>query len=84
MANIIGVKFRARGKLVYCDAGETSVQVNDFVVVDTDRGPEVAKVVTLEAPSQPGEQSMKVVRKAEAKDLQEARQNLEREPGQVP
>jgi cell fate regulator YaaT (PSP1 superfamily) len=79
MASIIGVKFRSRGKLVPCDAGEISLQVNDYVAVDTDHGPEVARVVTLEAPSQPGEQLMKVVRKAEAKDLEEARQNLEKE-----
>ncbi|MGB5925897.1 MAG: regulatory iron-sulfur-containing complex subunit RicT [Dehalococcoidia bacterium] len=79
MVNIIGVKFGSRGKLVHCDAGEMSLQVNDYVVVDTDHGPEVAKVVTLEAQSQPGEQSMKVVRKAEAEDLEEARQNLEKE-----
>ncbi|HXZ30375.1 MAG TPA: regulatory iron-sulfur-containing complex subunit RicT [Dehalococcoidia bacterium] len=79
MANIIGVKFRSRGRLVPCEAGEISLQVNDYVVVDTDHVPEVAKVVTLEAPSQPGEQLRKVVRKAEAKDLQEARQNLEKE-----
>lgn len=79
MANIIGAKFRPRGKIVYCDAGETSPQVNDYVVVDTDRGPDVAKVVTLEAPSQPGEQLMVVVRQAEAEDLEEARRKLEKE-----
>jgi cell fate regulator YaaT (PSP1 superfamily) len=79
MANIIGVKFRSRGKLVWCDAGELSLQTDDYVVVDTDRGPEVAKIVALEAPSQPDEDLMKVVRKAEAKDLEEARQNLEKE-----
>ena len=79
MANIIGVKFSSRGKLVHCDAGEISLQVNDYVVLDTDHGPEVGKVVTLEAPSQQGEQFMKVVRKAQAKDLEEARQNLEKE-----
>jgi len=79
MANIIGVKFSSRGKLVHCDAGEIPLQVNDYVVVDTDHGPEVAKIVTLEAPSQPDEQLMKVVRKAEAKDLEEARRNLEKE-----
>jgi cell fate regulator YaaT (PSP1 superfamily) len=79
MANIIGVKFHSRGKLAYCDTGEISVQVNDYIVVDTDHGQEVAKVVTLEASSQPGERLMKVVRKAEAKDLEEARQNLEGE-----
>jgi len=79
MANIIGVKFRARGKLVYCDAGEISFHVNDYVMVDTGHGLDVAKVVTLEAQSQPGEQLMKVIRPAEAEDLEEARRNLERE-----
>jgi cell fate regulator YaaT (PSP1 superfamily) len=79
MANTIGVKFRSRGRLVHCDAGEISLQVNDYVVVDTDRGTEIAKVVTVEGPYQSGEQFMKVVRRAEAKDLEEARQNLEKE-----
>jgi cell fate regulator YaaT (PSP1 superfamily) len=79
MANIIGVKFRSRGKLVYCDAGEISLHVNDYVVVDTGHGLDVAKVVTLEAQSQPGEQLMMVVRQAEAEDLEEARRNLEKE-----
>jgi len=79
MANIIGVKFRPRGKLVYCDAGEISLQVNDYVVVDTGHGLDVAKVVTLEAPSQPSEQLMMVVRQAEEEDLEEVRRNLEKE-----
>lgn len=79
MANIIGVKIRSRGRLVYCDAGETSPQVNDYVVVDTGNGLDVAKVITLEAPSQPGEQLMMVVRPATAEDLEEARRNLEKE-----
>jgi cell fate regulator YaaT (PSP1 superfamily) len=79
MANIIGVKFRSRGKLVYCDAGEISLHVNDYVVVDTGHGLDVAKVVTLEVPSQPSEQLMKIVRQAEAEDLEEARRNLEKE-----
>jgi cell fate regulator YaaT (PSP1 superfamily) len=79
MANIIGVKFRSRGKLVYCDAGETSPKVNDYVVVDTGHGLDVAKVVILEAQSQPGEPLMKVIRQAGAEDLEEARRNLEKE-----
>ena len=79
MANIIGVKFRSRGTLVYCDAGEISLQVSDYVVVDTGRGLDVAEVITLEAPSQPGGQLMMVVRRAEAEDLEEVRQNLEKE-----
>jgi cell fate regulator YaaT (PSP1 superfamily) len=79
MANIIVVKFRPRGKLVQCDAGELSLQVNDYVVVDTGHGLDVAKVVTLEAPSQPSEQLLTVVRQAEEEDLEEVRRNLEKE-----
>lgn len=79
MANIIGVKFRPRGKFVYCDADEIPLQVNDYVVVDTGHGSDVARVVTLEASSQPSEQLMMVVRKAEEKDLEEVRRNLEKE-----
>jgi len=79
MTNIIGVKFRPKGKLVHCDAGEMSLQMNDYVVVDTGHDLEVAKVVTPEPPSQPGEQLMMVVRQAEAEDLEEARRNLEKE-----
>jgi cell fate regulator YaaT (PSP1 superfamily) len=79
MANIIGAKFRSRGKLAYCDAGELSLQLNDHVVVDTGHGLDVAKVVTLEAASQSGEQLMKVVRPASPEDLDEARQKLEKE-----
>jgi len=79
MANIIGVKFRLRGRLVHCDAGEIFLQVNDYVVVDTGHGLDVASVVTLEAPSQQGEQLMTVVRQAEEEDLEEFRRNLEKE-----
>ena len=79
MANIIGVKFRSRGRLVYCDAGDILLQVNDYVAVDTARGLDVAKVITLEAPSQPNETLMVVVRQARAEDLEEARRNVERE-----
>jgi cell fate regulator YaaT (PSP1 superfamily) len=79
MANIIGVKFRSRGKLVYCDAGEISLQVNDYVMVDSGHGLDVAKVVAMEPPYQPGEHLMMVVRRAEVEDLEEARRNLEKE-----
>jgi len=79
MAKIIGVRFRSRGKTVYCDAGDIALQVNDYVVVDTDRGPDVAKVVTLEAAPQPDEQLARIVRQAEARDLEEASLNLKGE-----
>jgi cell fate regulator YaaT (PSP1 superfamily) len=76
MANIVGVKFRPRGRLAHCDAGELPLQMHDYVVVDTARGHDVARVVTLEASSRPGEQPMAVIRRAEAEDLEEARRRL--------
>jgi cell fate regulator YaaT (PSP1 superfamily) len=79
MANVIGVKFRSRGRLVYCDAGAISVQANDYVVADTGHGLDVARVITLEAAPELGEQLATIVRRAEAEDLQEARRNLETE-----
>ncbi|MFW6118581.1 MAG: PSP1 domain-containing protein [Chloroflexota bacterium] len=79
MANVIGVKFRPRGRLVHCDAGDISLQVDDYVMVDTGHGLDVAKVVTLEAPSQQSEPPMMVVRQAGEEDLEEYRRNLEKE-----
>src|SRR4030042_2156038 len=79
MANIIGVKFRSRGKLFYCGAYELVLQLNDYVVVDTGHGLDVAKVVTLEAPSQLDEQLIKVMRPASPEDLEESRRNVEEE-----
>jgi cell fate regulator YaaT (PSP1 superfamily) len=79
MANIVGVKFRSRGRLVYCDAGDTSFEVNDYVVVDTGHGMDVGKVITQDAAPQLGEQLIAAVRRAEAADLDAARRNLETE-----
>ncbi|MBE0431318.1 MAG: stage 0 sporulation protein [Dehalococcoidia bacterium] len=79
MDNVVGVKFRPRGRLVYCDAGELPLQVNDHVVVDTAQGPEVARVVTLGPASQHGEPLMKVVRPAEPEDLEASLRSLEEE-----
>ena len=79
MANIIEIKFRPRGKVVYGDAGEIPLQVNDYVVVDTDHGPDVAKVVNLAASPHPRKQLVGILRKAETEDLEQARRNLEQE-----
>jgi len=79
MANIIGVKFRPRGRMVYCEAGETAPQVDDYVMVDTDHALDVAKVITLEASPRPSELLGSIVRLAEAEDLEAAWGSLENE-----
>jgi len=71
MANIIGIKFRPRGQVVYGDA--------DYVVVDTNHGQDVAKVVTLTASPRLCKQAVRILGKAETKDLEEAWRNLEQE-----
>ena len=82
MAKIIGVRFQPGDKLFYCDVGDISLQVNDYVVLDTSHGLDVAKVITLETeihPNNLNEQLMTVVRRARPDDLEKARQTKEEE-----
>lgn len=82
MANVIGVRFRAKGKVSYCAADGTALQVGDYVVVNTGHGFELARVVTLEAPGEAIEsdrQGLAVVRKAENDDLEKAKYGFEQE-----
>lgn len=53
-ANIVGVQFRRAGKIYDFLPGEITVRVGDQIVVDTDRGPTVAKVVRVSAVDQAG------------------------------
>ena len=82
MVNIIEVRFHSRGKPIHCDAGDMRLQVNDHVVVNTNHGPDMAIVVSIEPPAQPvdqDEQIMTVIRKADIEDLEKARQDQEEE-----
>ena len=45
--NIVGVQFRRAGRIYDFSAGELNLQVGDDVVVDTERGPSLAKVAQL-------------------------------------
>jgi cell fate regulator YaaT (PSP1 superfamily) len=82
MTNIVGVYLKPRDKLLYCDASDIAVQLDDYVVVDTGQGLNLAKVVVTEARVQQSDLSttlMKVVRLAETEDLEKARQKQETE-----
>lgn len=46
--NIVGVQFRRAGKIYDFLPGENALRVGDDVVVDTERGPSLAKVVRLQ------------------------------------
>jgi cell fate regulator YaaT (PSP1 superfamily) len=50
MANIVGVRLREAGKIVYYDAGDLEVHVSQYVVVESSHGLTVGRVVV--APDQ--------------------------------
>jgi cell fate regulator YaaT (PSP1 superfamily) len=82
MSRIIGVRFQPKGELFYCDAGDIPLQVNDYVILDTSHGLDIAKVITFEAQVQPSDlsqQSMRVVRRARLEDFEKAQQTKEKE-----
>ena len=45
MAEIVGVRFRTAGKVYYFDPVGIDLAINDYVVVETGRGPELGRVV---------------------------------------
>jgi cell fate regulator YaaT (PSP1 superfamily) len=77
MANILGIRFKRAGRVYYFDPADFDLAVNDYVVVKTSRGLEMGQVVIapeqvmdseLEEPLKP------VIRKAEAEDIEQARE----------
>lgn len=81
MSEIVGVRFYQAGKVYYFDAAGISLQVNDQVVVDTNRGKELGKVVI--SPKQVlsddiSEPLKPVIRKAQDDDIEQAEQRIEK------
>ena len=77
MANIVGIRFKRAGRVYYFAPADIELAVNDYVVVKTSRGLEMGQVVIapeqvmdseLEEPLKP------VIRKAEAEDIEQARE----------
>ena len=78
---IVQALLQAEGKRVYGDAGAITVKINDYVVLNTTRGPELARVIAVDLPeldklpmSLP-----EIVRLAEAEDFDKDKQNRQRE-----
>lgn len=72
MANIVGVRFKRACRVYYFDPAGLSLEVNDYVVVDTARGTELGQVVI--APRQVLDSELTeplkpIIRKAEPEDL---------------
>ena len=45
MADIVGIRFKRAGKVYYFDPAGINLEVDDYVVVETTRGPELGQVV---------------------------------------
>ena len=77
MAEIVGVRFKRAGKVYYFDPAGIDLEVNDYVVVKTTRGLELARVIIspkqVLASEVTGELKP-VVRKAEPEDIERARE----------
>jgi len=82
MTDIVGVRFAQAGKIYYFDAAGIPLQVNDYVIVDTNRGIDIGRVAI--APDQfltynnIVEPLKPVIRKAGEEDFKQAEQRKER------
>jgi len=75
MAEIVGVRFRRAGRVYYFDPAGIELDVNDYVIVNTSRGTEMARVVIAPRQvlaSEVTEPLKPVERKAEPEDVERA------------
>ena len=81
MPEIAGVRFHQAGKVYYFDAAGIPLEVNDDVVVETSRGHELGKVIISPKQvifSEITEPLKPVIRKAQAEDIEKAKQQQQR------
>ena len=85
MADIVGVRFKRAGKIYYFDPADIDLEANDYVVVETTRGPELGQVVispTQVLASEVSKPLKPVARKAEPEDVEHA-QELDTKEGEA-
>jgi len=77
MSEIVGVRFKRAGRVYYFDPAGIDLEVDDYVVVTTNRGLELGQVVISPkqvVASEISEPLKPVVRKAEPEDIERARE----------
>jgi len=85
MANSIGIRFKPAGKVYSFDPAGIELNLNDCVVVETIRGVELGYIATAVremGDSETGEALKPILRKAEAEDIEQARE-LEEKAGKA-
>lgn len=80
MKNIIGVRLKKNGKLFFFDALDNTLEVSDNVLVETERGEELARVVKILTESEINEEKEyeKIIRKATNEDIEKIKENEEK------
>jgi cell fate regulator YaaT (PSP1 superfamily) len=81
MPEIVGVRFHQAGRVYYFDASGIPLEVNDDVVVETNRGHELGKVAISPKQvlfSEITEPLKPVIRKAQAEDIEKAQKQQKR------
>ncbi|MGE5184188.1 MAG: stage 0 sporulation family protein, partial [Acidobacteriota bacterium] len=70
VANVVGVRFVAAGRMQWCDAGEADYELGERVIVDSDRGHRLATIAAAvqRRPSRSRE-LRRVIRRANEQDL---------------
>lgn len=77
MKNIIGVRLKKNGKLFFFDALDNKLEVSDNVLVETERGEELARVVKIltENEINKDKEYDKIIRKATIEDIEKIKEN---------
>ena len=81
MAIVIGVRFQQAGKIYHFDTAGLEFKLNDLVIVETNRGIELGKVVVTAkevAPAENAEPFKPVIRMATPEDLSQAQHQRDR------
>jgi len=76
--NVAGVKLTPTGRTLACDAGELTLRRGERVVIEDDRGPELATVAVASGPRPAPGPLPRVLRLADARDLARAEANERR------
>jgi len=75
LCNVVGVKYHLSGKVYDCDAGELSCVRGESILIDSERGPVLAMVAFASMRRHVDQPLQRVLRKADDRDLERARQN---------
>ena len=83
MKKIVGVRFKKTGKIYFFDPQGIEIEKNEYIIVETAMGDEIAKVVIANREIDESKMSSplkKVIRKATNEDLESQKKYKEKEP----